>query len=159
MEGSGMEIQRLVYRSAPRAPTGAEILDIVRAADRRNPGLGCSGMLFYADGTYAQLVEGPPAGVDALWESLSRDPRHRVLWWRMGGAPGREIDPDLPMGFLSEGEARAATAFSGVLDLLARDLSDPSEGGDGAPRASGLGRALAAAAHRKYPSRALGRTG
>ncbi len=156
-----MEIHRLVYRSAPLTPAVTQILDIVRATERRNPALGCSGMQFYADGAYAQLIEGPHAGVAALWASLSRDPRHRVLWSRMSGAPGRQIEVGLPMGFLSEGEARSCPAFLPVLELLAREVSDRPHSvwaADGARPIPGLGlgRALAEAARYKYPTRALG---
>lgn len=147
-------IQRLVYRSAPLAPPDGAILDIVRAAERHNARLGCSGMLFYGLGTYAQLIEGPQAGVAELWERIAADRRHRLLWRRQGPAPRREIEAGLPMGYLSEREARSDPVYAGIVELLATDVCAAPGGPERAP---GLGHALAEAARRKYPSHCLGR--
>jgi hypothetical protein len=149
-------LQRLVYRSAPLRPPEGEILDILRVCDGRNLLLGCSGMLYYGNGTYAQVIEGPAEGVASLWASIRVDPRHRVLWRRQGPTPARTVGAGLPMGFLSEHEARADPRHAGLLSALEADVSGTSFG---VVRAPGLGRALAEAARVKYPAAALPEAG
>ncbi|KPQ04339.1 MAG: FAD-dependent blue-light sensor [Rhodobacteraceae bacterium HLUCCA09] len=149
-------LRRLVYRSAPRRPPDSVVLDILRASDARNARLGCSGLLYYGDGTYAQLIEGPEEGVAELWRLIGADPRHRVLWHRTLPAAAREIGTGLPMGFLSKREARADLRYARLVALLADDvLSAPG----GPVRAPGLGQALAAAARLKYPVAAMPEAG
>ena len=147
---------RLVYRSAPLLPPEACILDIARAAERRNARLGCSGLLFYGPGTYAQVIEGPEAAVAEIWGQIAGDRRHRVLWRRAAPVRARAVGPDLPMGYLSEREARGEPACAALLDLLSGDMSAAPAAPDRAP---GLGRALAEAARRKYPAGCTGRAG
>jgi hypothetical protein len=145
-------LRRLVYRSAPLRPPESVILDILRMSDARNAPLGCSGMLYYDDGTFAQLIEGPEEGLAALWRSIGADPRHRLLWHRDLPATAREIGTGLPMGFLSGREARADLRYAPLDAVLADDVLSATGGPDRGP---GLGQALAAAAHLKYPVAAM----
>ena len=69
-------LERMVYVSRAAKPGFAEICAIVRAAHRVNAGLGVTGALLCLDGWFAQALEGPGAGLDALWDRLARDPRH-----------------------------------------------------------------------------------
>lgn len=73
-------MEALVYVStATSLPTHAVVEDILHSAHARNPQLGLTGMLLWADMAFAQLLEGPPNSLDALWTRLAADPRHTDL--------------------------------------------------------------------------------
>jgi methanogenic corrinoid protein MtbC1 len=70
----------MTYRSiATTTPSAAELEDLVLRARQRNRSLGLTGMLLFEDGQYFQTLEGPPDGLDAVWSSVERDPRHRSI--------------------------------------------------------------------------------
>ena len=75
-----VKLSTLVYVSTATAELDRDALHgLVSAARARNADLGVTGYLVY-DGTgFAQLLEGPAESIDALWKSISRDPRHRDL--------------------------------------------------------------------------------
>ena len=50
--------------------------EIVAAARKRNATLGITGGLVCTRTHFAQLLEGPPAAVDALMHMIETDPRH-----------------------------------------------------------------------------------
>ena len=45
-------------------------------ARAKNAELGITGHLLYTEEVFVQCIEGPPASIASLWESLQRDPRH-----------------------------------------------------------------------------------
>lgn len=66
-----------VSRSAlTPAILGPALDDILRAARRTNPGRGLTGALLVSGGWFAQVIEGPRDSVQAIFERISRDPRH-----------------------------------------------------------------------------------
>jgi hypothetical protein len=67
-----------VSESQLERPREAEQLQqIVATARERNAALGVKSALLMARGHFAQLVEGPEEGVEALMASIVADPRHR----------------------------------------------------------------------------------
>ena len=69
---------RVSYLSRESAPfTPRALLDLLEQCRRNNPRWGVTGLLLYGNGTFLQTVEGDAAAVDALLETISRDPRHR----------------------------------------------------------------------------------
>jgi blue light- and temperature-responsive anti-repressor len=67
----------LTYQSRAIArPAPGELEQLVAGARQRNRSLGVTGMLLYDNGRFLQTLEGPPAAISAVWESISRDPRH-----------------------------------------------------------------------------------
>ncbi len=80
MDGTGGEEIGLIYVSvsALRLPAQAGEVDaIVDWSQRRNRDLDVTGALVFTEKRFAQYLEGPADGVDALMESIRRDPRHR----------------------------------------------------------------------------------
>lgn len=78
--------QRIVYISkanfsvADRASTvEPEIGRILMQSRRNNPARGLVGALYYGDGHFFQVLEGEPAAIDALLDTLRKDPRHHDL--------------------------------------------------------------------------------
>lgn len=84
------ELQRLVYASyatfAPSRQAGGvepEVARILLQSRHHNPRRGLVGALYYGDGCFFQVLEGPAEAIDGLLRTLQTDPRHRdlkVLW-------------------------------------------------------------------------------
>lgn len=75
---------RVIYTSkATPLPPGqdeAALIDAILAtARRRNAQAGLTGALIYADGRFAQLLEGSPEALEEVLSRLSRDPRHTEM--------------------------------------------------------------------------------
>jgi hypothetical protein len=51
-----------------------QLLEKTRAA---NAARGISGMLLYIEGSFFQVLEGEPASVDAIYQTISADSRHK----------------------------------------------------------------------------------
>jgi len=67
----------MTYQSrAVARPSQSELEQLVAQARRRNHSLGVTGMLLYEDGRFLQTLEGPPAGLEQVWDSIRRDHRH-----------------------------------------------------------------------------------
>lgn len=71
-----------LYVSRSRLATAEqerEVDAIVSWSRGRNAGLGVSGALVFTERNFAQYLEGPEQSVDALMDSIGRDPRHGEL--------------------------------------------------------------------------------
>jgi hypothetical protein len=53
-----------------------EFAQLLQAARENNARLDLTGMLLHAEGTFFQVLEGPPDVVEALYDKIERDPRH-----------------------------------------------------------------------------------
>ncbi len=72
-----MILIRLVYAS--RAAQGfnpSEITSILESAQRKNPALNITGLLFYGNNYFFQCLEGPRDQVNRLYNKLMQDKRH-----------------------------------------------------------------------------------
>jgi Sensors of blue-light using FAD len=70
-------IRRIGYVSRPVPGLSlAEIPRIVSICRARNAAAKIRGVLVFTGVEFAQLIEGPPESVVALWLKLHRDPRH-----------------------------------------------------------------------------------
>lgn len=113
-------IASLTYRSeATRAPSDAELDGLVAEARTRNRSVGVTGMLLYDSGRFLQTLEGPPTGLDAIWTSIQRDPRHgaiEVLSQHI--VPARLFAGwDLQLHLRSTGRAKSAPAAGTAVPL------------------------------------------
>lgn len=77
----GEIIYQLVYCSRNavgecHADVDAEILRILDASRRNNRRDGVTGALLFGAGSFAQVLEGPLAAVERVFERIQRDPRH-----------------------------------------------------------------------------------
>jgi blue light- and temperature-responsive anti-repressor len=59
-----------------RTPHG-DLRDILATSRARNRLAGITGALTLGGGTFGQILEGPPDAVEAAFERIERDPRHR----------------------------------------------------------------------------------
>lgn len=70
-------LKRIKYVSRQAEPlTRPEVDALVDASSRANSALGISGALVVAGNVFFQILEGPPAEVDALFTKIASDPRH-----------------------------------------------------------------------------------
>lgn len=70
----------LVYVSAAVDHFSDDALqELLKRARHKNAQLGVTGLLLYSDGSFMQCLEGPRPTVSALFETISRDPRHHQV--------------------------------------------------------------------------------
>ena len=75
-----MSLKSLLYvsESLLRLPGDAgELQDILAVSQKRNAALQVTGVLIASRGHFAQVLEGPDAGVLQLMDSIAADPRHQ----------------------------------------------------------------------------------
>ena len=137
-------MHRIVYASVAVAPVQRALLDIVRASERNNSLLGCSGMLLHGPRGYKQLIEGPRGPLETLYATIESDGRHRVSWMKSEAIAARSIPLALPMGYVGEDELQRDPALRRAAAALAACTA--------ADDAEQLSAALAVAAHVKYPA-------
>jgi len=90
-----MPIQRLLYQSESLI-TGTEtdvrdrVAAIVAGAQRRNERDGLTGALLFVDGLFVQVLEGEAGRLEATFERICRDLRHRrIVLHEFSEAPER----------------------------------------------------------------------
>ncbi|MBK0378618.1 BLUF domain-containing protein [Mucilaginibacter segetis] len=73
-------MKTIVYIStAVTLLTDDVLLHILTAARDNNAKHQVTGVLLYADGTFIQALEGEPADVDAIYELIEQDKKHRNI--------------------------------------------------------------------------------
>jgi hypothetical protein len=69
---------RLTYASrAAEWLSRDDLREIAHQAKARNRRLGVSGLLLYVEGDFLQVLEGPAAAVEQLFEMIEADPRNK----------------------------------------------------------------------------------
>ncbi len=85
--------------SAVRLWTPAELLDLLAWCREHNAALGVTGMLLYKGGNFLQILEGEEGPTRALYERISRDPRHHGIIVLLQGATRTRQFAGWAMGF------------------------------------------------------------
>jgi len=113
-------LQRLIYVSRACAPAtpyrDTMVHDILKAAQRRNTGLGVTGALLLCRGWFVQALEGSPEAVDDVYAHLHDDPRHADVTV-IAKAPVRSRE----FGGWSMCGRELSAADEAILDLLESD--------------------------------------
>jgi len=69
---------RLLYASRSAEPVTPAVIEAILASSRRhNPELGITGILCHSGDVFMQVLEGGRTPVNALYNSIVRDPRHK----------------------------------------------------------------------------------
>ena len=69
---------QLFYASSASVPfSEADLHALLKKARKVNTGLGVSGMLLYAEGSFFQVLEGPADTVEDLYNAIKGDRRHK----------------------------------------------------------------------------------
>jgi hypothetical protein len=89
----------LIYASAAtQSISKEEILDILKTAKGKNEGRGITGMLLFSEKSFFQVLEGPKAAVEGLFENISRDSRHTHVIKVFEGNVAKRYFQDWSMG-------------------------------------------------------------
>jgi hypothetical protein len=97
-----MALRQVLYgSSAVRPMTQAEIDVILEQARRRNTETGITGILFYLDGNFLQLLEGEEPALSETFSRIRLDTRHRNLIKMLDGPIEQRSFAASPMAFRS----------------------------------------------------------
>ena len=90
----------IIYSSAAKTPFGPEeLLALLGSARSKNTSLNISGMLLHIEGSFLQVIEGQEGDIDALFETISQDPRHGNIVTIVRESIPRRAFSDWSMGF------------------------------------------------------------
>lgn len=121
------------------------LMNLLESAVHRNKRSSVTGVLFYDNGVYGQILEGLPGAIQPIWASINSDPRHKDIQvldidklpkrrfsnWSMKFYGSEEISkfvPELRMS-LKDG----VPALPGEILALMRSLANQSTQQDGLP--------------------------
>lgn len=110
-------IQLAYLSSTPVLLSADDIGQILLSSRSNNAKLGVTGLLVYRDGNVLQFLEGERDAVQALFEKICRDPRHRGVIILYEREVERRDFPEWTMGF-SDLAAEGATYLDGFEDVL-----------------------------------------
>jgi hypothetical protein len=104
--------------SATREFDEPELEELLATSRRNNIAAGLSGMLLYAEEHFIQTLEGEQEVVDAAFERIRRDTRHRNVIVALREDIAERTFPDWSMGFasLTADETAAIDGFNDYLD-------------------------------------------
>ena len=123
---------QLVYASQARPGFQAsQLTELVARSQERNRAVGITGALYSGDGVFAQVLEGPPAPVFALYARVLEDPRHVDIQtltvrqveertfpqWGMAQVRGQVAPPVSPAALLEQ-SASGSTWVDGPVDEI-----------------------------------------
>lgn len=98
------------------------VLALMRLTDQAaqlNQKLDLSGVLFYENQHFGQILEGPRAEVIKIWEKIQRDPRHQqVRLLKMEDVKERSFPAWSMRFFLAKEIVAKMPSLTGVLDGL-----------------------------------------
>ena len=118
-----MDLIQLVYMStAKMAVTDTELLAILRQSRENNAQHDITGMLLYKDHNFLQLLEGPEAAVMALYDKISRDPRHDSVTLVLKHHVAARQFGAWSMGF-ANAEKHMAQGEAGLSDFLNQPMT------------------------------------
>lgn len=138
-------LSRLVYRSRSALKGTpeeclAQVSGILRASRANNAAAGLSGVLLFDGISFLQVVEGPIASIERLYEAIACDRRHEEIdlvdligieareyqHWSMAFLDGTDGSRTGLQRFLAwQADANAARLGSAVSDALRALLSQP----------------------------------
>ena len=110
-------LYQIIYHSLA---TGAglppeELAGLLRQARAYNQDHRLTGLLLYAADTreFVQVLEGPRDEINALYERIARDPRHKHAFVLHEGEAAGRMFPDWRMGFVAAAtqDLRATTGY------------------------------------------------
>lgn len=90
----------IIYSSAAKSHFGSEeLLALLGSARSKNSSMNISGMLLHIEGSFLQVIEGNESDIDALFETISQDPRHGNIVTIVRESIPRRAFSDWSMGF------------------------------------------------------------
>lgn len=123
-----MDLYYLIYTSVPvRQLHEAELQELLSVAREANSRFNVTGMLVCLPESFTQLIEGPKAHIEQLYQNIQQDKRHfRVTTLREGDIDKRYF-PDWAMAFKKQGVAGSDPEVLDLLDEKVLQLYDVLE--------------------------------
>lgn len=107
----------LIYISAASYPyTDEELKEILLKSRQNNEARNITGLLLYHEGSIIQVLEGEKEQVQSLYQTISRDPRHKSIFQMLSGELEQRNFPDWSMGFktIPSGEFQELTGYTAL---------------------------------------------
>ena len=119
-----MSLKCLIYVSlANQEMSDDHLKSLLAKARAKNESLHITGMLLYRDGFFIQALEGEEADIDALFEVIIVDKRHRDVLKISKKAINQRSFPDWTMGF-NKIDDKDIAIVEGFSDFLQRPKSE-----------------------------------
>jgi len=130
---------RLMYASrATAATTDGDLAAILKASREHNPTEGITGLLFFTDGVFVQVLEGGRNAVNARYKRIVEDPRHRDVillayeeitergfaGWTMGQVNLNRLNPALLLKYSETGKLDPYAMSGHAMASLFREMCD-----------------------------------
>jgi hypothetical protein len=125
MSAQAPTLRRVIYVSHtvadPAESLGPILASILAAARRNNARIGVTGALLYTARRFAQVLEGPPDAVEAIFETIQCDLRHDHVTVLEVSSPAERAFADWSMAFVMDASmpADALHEPGGAARLLA----------------------------------------
>ena len=111
-----MPIQRLIYHSASRLPSGEEgmraLRRILEVSNARNGALGITGVLYHDGVGFTQVLEGSRAAVAAVFDDIAEDPRHAHVTVLAAAAHPQRDFAGWSMALVTEADMRQLAEYA-----------------------------------------------
>lgn len=111
-------LYHIIYHSLATGPDGlspAALAGLLRQARAYNQAHRLTGLLLYAAPTkeFVQVLEGPRDEVEAIYQKIAQDERHKHAFVLHEGTAASRMFPDWRMGFVAadEQDLRATTGY------------------------------------------------
>lgn len=117
-----MRWQRTIYCSEAAVPMDRllNVADILAVSSRNNERDHITDLLAYADGTFIQVIEGPPQAVKSLMSRLADDGRHRNM-----RVLGTDLSTDRAFTFWIMETPKVRPAHAALLKRLVEGCESP----------------------------------
>lgn len=122
-----IELAQCIYTSAAVRPfDDQELTELLSKARAYNEAHDLTGMLLYADGSFFQVLEGPPEEVDGLYARIELDPRHTLMTKLIRETIKHRSFEDWTMGFC-RASAQDVARIVGMNDFMRAGHARPLE--------------------------------
>lgn len=119
----GPTLVQFIYVSAAKwIMTDEELAPMLQAWRANNQGEGITGILVYSDGSFMQVLEGPPENVRRMVSVITADSRHSFVTPLTEDSVEERFFPEWTMGFARLGQD-ALLALDGSNDFYAQGTS------------------------------------
>lgn len=128
---------RLMYASrATATPADADLAAILKTSREHNPAEGITGLLCFTDGVFVQVLEGGRDAVNARYQHIVQDRRHRDVillgyeeiterafpGWTMGQVNLHRLNPALVLKYSERGKLDPYAMSGGAMAALFREM-------------------------------------
>lgn len=115
-------MEYLIYIStAKRLLDENELTEILKVSKKNNELNEITGLLLYSEGTFIQFLEGPTDKLNATYEAIINDERHKNVIKLVEEPAQERCFPDWSMGFKS-GNSRELEQMAGYFNPVVKDI-------------------------------------